>query len=115
VLLANPARRFPLACGPVPDVLGLRVPRLPEQIGALAALARPLMQSSANLSGGADAGALDDVPEAVRAGVDLELDGGELPGTASTVLDLTSYARDGGWRVAREGPIGRELLERVLC
>src|SRR3954453_13406538 len=27
-VLPNPARRFPLACGPVPDRLGLRVPTL---------------------------------------------------------------------------------------
>jgi L-threonylcarbamoyladenylate synthase len=115
VLLPNDARHYPLACGPQPRVLGLRVPNLPEQISALAALERPLMQSSANLTGGEEARRLDEVAPDVRAGVDLELDGGELPGVASTVLDLTAYARDGSWRVAREGPVSQEQLARVLC
>ena len=52
------------------------------------ACARPVLQTSANLAGGADARRLDDVPEPIRAGADLVLDGGELPGTPSTVVDL---------------------------
>ena len=38
---------------------------------------------------------LDDVDAAIRAGVDVALDGGELPGTPSTVVDLTAYEDDG--------------------
>ena len=47
-----------------------------------------MLQSSANRSGGPDARRVDDVDEELRAGVDLVLDGGELPGTPSTVVDL---------------------------
>jgi L-threonylcarbamoyladenylate synthase len=72
------------------------------------------MQSSANLSGRPEARRLRDVPQALRRGVDLELDGGELPGIASTVLDLSEYETDGRWRVAREGPVGRQQLRRAL-
>jgi L-threonylcarbamoyladenylate synthase len=117
LLLPNPARRYPLACGPDPDAaqtLGLRVPSLPPHLAALAALDRLLLQSSANLSGGPEARSLADVPAAIRAGADLVLDGGELPGLASTVLDLRDYERTGRWRIVREGPVGRAELERAL-
>jgi L-threonylcarbamoyladenylate synthase len=99
LLVPNPERRFPLACGPSPERLGLRVPDLP----AFAAMRRPVLQSSANPSGGADARRLDDVDERIRREVDLEIDGGELPGTPSTVIDLTSYETSGEHAVVREG------------
>jgi L-threonylcarbamoyladenylate synthase len=50
----------------------------------------------------------------VKAGVDLVLDGGELPGTPSTVVDLTSYARDGSFEIVREGAVERDRVEAVL-
>src|SRR3954452_23879270 len=77
-LLPNPRRRFPLACGPDPETLGIRVPDVP----ALASVERPVLQSSANLAGGMDPRSLDEVPESIRDGADLVLDGGELPGVA---------------------------------
>ncbi|MGI8800646.1 MAG: L-threonylcarbamoyladenylate synthase [Solirubrobacteraceae bacterium] len=97
LLVPNPARRFPLAGG---EALGLRVPVAPV------ALPGPLLQSSANAAGGPDARRLADVPSAIRAGADLVIDGGELPGTPSTVIDLTGYEGDGGWRVVRPGALG---------
>jgi L-threonylcarbamoyladenylate synthase len=110
LLLPNPRRRFPLACGPDPETLGLRVPELP----ALAAVAAPVLQSSANPSGGADARRLDDVPEPIRAGADLVLDGGELPGTPSTVVDLRGYEQSGAWTVVRTGLVAPEAIGTVL-
>jgi L-threonylcarbamoyladenylate synthase len=115
VLLPNRGRHFRLACGREPQTLGVRVPALPAQIAALAALRQPLMQSSANLSGGREARRAQEVSAALRRAVDLELDGGELPGVASTVLDLRRYEQHGDWRIARAGPRTREELERVLC
>jgi L-threonylcarbamoyladenylate synthase len=114
LLLPNPARRFPLACGPEPERLGVRVPLLEGELAPLSAVSWPVLQSSANRSGGPDAARLADVDEELRAGVDLILDGGELPGTASTVVDLTSYEQDGSWEVAREGPVPREAVLRCL-
>jgi L-threonylcarbamoyladenylate synthase len=99
-LLPNPERRFPLACGPDPDTLGLRVPDLPRLAGA-----PPVLQSSANLAGGPDARRLADVPRAIRDGADLVIDGGELPGTPSTVVDLRDYERAGTWTVVRAGAV----------
>ena len=114
LLLPNPARRFALACGPDPDTLGLRVPRLPPAAEALAAVRWPVLQSSANLAGGPDARRLADVPEPIRRGADLLLDAGELPGTPSTVVDLRAYERDGSWRVVRAGAVEADSVASAL-
>jgi L-threonylcarbamoyladenylate synthase len=100
LLLPNPERRFPLACTTDPETLGIRVP-------FLAPVGRPVLQSSANLAGGPDARRLDDVPESIRAGADLVIDGGELPGIASTVIDL----RTPEWRIVRQGAVSVEQVE----
>ena len=114
LLLANPARRFPLACGPEPERLGLRVPLLEGELAPLAAVRWPVLQSSANRSGEPDAARLADVDTELRVGVDLVLDGGELPGTPSTVVDLTGFEADGSWEVVREGAIPQEAVLRCL-
>jgi L-threonylcarbamoyladenylate synthase len=117
LLLANPRHRFPLACDPTgvgTGLLGLRVPRFEGPLAALATVGLPAAQSSANLSGGPDPRRLGDVPVELREGVDLVLDGGELPGVASTVLDLSDF-ETGSWRIAREGPLDRAELERLLA
>ena len=108
VLLPNPDRLFPLACGPDPTTLGLRVPALPPRLAALEAVTWPVLQSSANRAGGPDARALSEVPEAIRAAADLVLDGGDLPGTPSTVVDLRPYERTRDWRIVREGAASRD-------
>jgi L-threonylcarbamoyladenylate synthase len=99
VLLPNVRRRFPLACGPDPETLGVRVPDVP----ALAATGRPVLQTSANLAGGPDPRRLADVPASIRAGADLVLDGGELPGIPSTIIDLRAFESRGDWTVVRAG------------
>jgi L-threonylcarbamoyladenylate synthase len=115
VLLPNRRRRFALACGPDPATLGLRVPLLEGNLVALRSVHVPVMQSSANISGASDARRLADVPLALRNGADLVLDGGELPGTPSTVIDLRDYERTGEWRVVREGALSINALERVFA
>jgi L-threonylcarbamoyladenylate synthase len=110
LLLPNPRRRFRLACGPDPETLGLRVPDVP----ALSEVATPVLQSSANRSGGADARRLADVPAPIRAGADLAVDGGELPGTPSTVVDLRRYEEAGEWTVLRIGLVAPEAIGTVL-
>jgi L-threonylcarbamoyladenylate synthase len=113
-LLPNPARRYPLACGPEPERLGLRVPALAGPLAPLAAVRGPVLQSSANRSGGADARRVEDVEPAIRAGVDLVLDAGELPGVASTVVDLSRYEQTGEHEVAREGALGAAAVAAAL-
>ncbi|HEX8074120.1 MAG TPA: L-threonylcarbamoyladenylate synthase [Thermoleophilaceae bacterium] len=114
LVVPNPGRRYPLACGPRPEALGLRVPELSGPLAPLARAEHPVLQSSANPSGGADPRRLDDVDPRLRAGVDLALDAGELPGNPSTVVDLTRYEDSGDWRVLREGAVGADRLRRLL-
>jgi L-threonylcarbamoyladenylate synthase len=110
LIVPNPQRRFPLACGPVPDKLGVRVPDVP----LLRDVRVPVLQSSANPSGGADARRLSDVDPGIRAQVDLELDGGELPGTPSTVIDLAGYEPGGEPAILREGAVAAADVARLL-
>ena len=117
LLLPNRTRRFPLAGGPGDggaDTLGLRVPMWSAPLAALGTVGVPVLQSSANCSGEPDARRLLDVPKSISSGADLVLDGGELPGVPSTVLDLREYERRGEWHVVREGPLARADLERIL-
>ncbi|RKQ91295.1 L-threonylcarbamoyladenylate synthase [Solirubrobacter pauli] len=91
----------------LPGGLGVRVP-------FLAPVGRPIMQSSANFSGGPDARRLDDVPQAIRDAADLVIDGGELPGTPSTVIDLRTYEDDGQWVILREGAVPAGLVRSLI-
>jgi L-threonylcarbamoyladenylate synthase len=115
VLLANRAGRFAPACRSDPATLGLRVPRLPEGLAALGAVAGPVMQSSANVSGEPDARTLEEVPQSLRDGADLVLDGGELPGTPSTVIDLRDFHPGRRWHLLREGALPRAVVEELLA
>jgi L-threonylcarbamoyladenylate synthase len=110
LLLANPGARYPLACGHDPWTLGLRVPAP----GVLAGVGRAVMQSSANLSGGGDPRSLDEVDPALRDGADLVIDGGVLPGTPSTVVDLRAYGGHGRWSVLREGAVAHDAIAASL-
>ncbi len=114
VLLPNPRGRFPLACGPSPETLGLRVPALGGASSGLARVQWPVLQSSANRAGGPDAARLEEVPEAVRLGADLVVDGGDLPGVPSTVLDLRVFEEEGKWSIVRQGGMPLAAVERAL-
>ncbi len=99
LLLSNPAVRFAWLCGSAPSTIGVRVPAflgpgrdVLDQVGVVVA-------TSANLPGGAEPRRLDDVPESLRAAAAAVVDGGELPGIPSTILDLTGPEP----RVVREG------------
>jgi tRNA threonylcarbamoyl adenosine modification protein (Sua5/YciO/YrdC/YwlC family) len=109
-LVPNPAHRFPLACGHDPLTLGLRVPVVARLVG----VKWPVLQSSANLAGGPDALRLQDVPEPIRRRVDMLIDGGELPGTASTVLDMRGYEDAGSWRIVRPGVVQAPEIAAAL-
>lgn len=119
LLLPNPARLHPRACDPGghdPDApLGIRVPAWPPRLAALAAVATPIMQSSANLSGQPAALAFERVPDSIRAGVALALDGGELPGTASTVIDLRRFENEGSWEIVRAGALPEAAVAAALA
>ena len=88
----------------------MRVP----SVAALAGVRCPVLQSSANRAGEADPRALSEVPTLLRAAVDLVVDGEELPGTPSTVVDLRRYEFDGEWQVVRAGAVGEAELTEAL-
>jgi len=105
LLVPNPAGRFPLAGG---ELLGVRV------IDVGIALERAVLQSSANLAGGPEPRTLTAVAAPLRAGADLEIDRGPLPGTPSTVVDLGAFEEGGGWRIVRPGACTEADLRRSL-
>jgi L-threonylcarbamoyladenylate synthase len=109
-LLPNEAHRFPLTCRADPDTLGLRIISVPQ----LDAVKLPVMQSSANRSGDLDARRLGDVDPVIRAGVDLTIDGGELPGIPSTVIDLRWYEGSGAWSIVRDGAVDEATVTAAL-
>jgi tRNA threonylcarbamoyl adenosine modification protein (Sua5/YciO/YrdC/YwlC family) len=110
VLLPNPEGRFPLACGDDLSAFGLRVPVVP----GLEGVAWPVLQSSANLAGGEDARVLETVPESIRRAADLVLDGGDRPGTPSTVVDLRRFEETGDWSIIRPGDVDEAVVAAAL-
>jgi L-threonylcarbamoyladenylate synthase len=110
LVLANPARRYPLACREDRERLGVRLIG-----GPLEGATCVLFQTSANRSGEPPAGRFADVDPAIVDAVDLAIDGGELTGAPSTVIDLTAVEDGGGWGVLREGAMSRAEVERALA
>jgi L-threonylcarbamoyladenylate synthase len=108
LVVANPARRYPLACREDPERLGVRLLG-----GPLGGAMCPLFQTSANLSGEPAPASFDEIPAEILSAVDLAIDGGPLTGQPSTVVDLTSFDVDGEWRVLRTG--GMDAAELAAC
>ncbi len=109
LVVANPRRRYPLACREDPQRLGVRLIE-----GPLAGAMTPVFQTSANSSGEQAPHRYEEVPEQIVARADLAIDGGELTGAPSTAVDISRLDEDGSWRVLRDGGLPREALEAVL-
>jgi L-threonylcarbamoyladenylate synthase len=109
LVVANPGERYPLACREDRSRLGVRLIG-----GPLAGAMCPLFQTSANISGEPAPASFEDVPAEIVAAVDLAIDGGELTGLPSTVVDLTGYEESGKWTILREGALSRENLVDAL-
>jgi L-threonylcarbamoyladenylate synthase len=110
VVLPNPARRLPWLSGARPDTIGVRVPELDGPAAEVLGRVRVVAATSANLHGGRDPRRLSDVPDEILEAVAAAMDGGELPGAPSTVVDLTGPEP----RVLREGAVSAaEALARV--
>jgi L-threonylcarbamoyladenylate synthase len=109
LVLANPERRYPLASRDVPETLGVRL-----IAGPLAGAMTPIFQTSANSTGEPPPRGFDEIDEGVLAGADLAIDGGELIGAPSTVIDLTELDSNGRWEILREGALPRGAIDRIL-
>jgi L-threonylcarbamoyladenylate synthase len=101
LVVPNPARRFRWLTGSRADTIGVRVPRLPEPAAEALSRAGAVMATSANLPGGPDPARLEDVPAQILEGCAVAIEGGDLPGVPSTVIDLTGESP----KVLREGAL----------
>jgi len=90
LVLPNPARRYRWLTGPAPDKIGVRVAELPPAAATVLARVGAVAATSANLAGGLEPRRLDQVVPELREKVSGAIDGGELPGIASTVIDFTT-------------------------
>lgn len=109
LVIDNPEHRYPLACGDNPDRLGVRLID-----GPLSGIVVPVFQTSANPSAEPAPARFEEISEAILEGVALAIDGGELTGRPSTVIDVTAVEAGGAWRVLREGGLSYEELEQKL-
>ena len=109
LVLANPARRLPWLAGGRAGTIGIRIPEVTGLAAELLARAGVVAATSANLHGGADPRRIGDIPREILDGIAAVLDAGGLPGTPSTVVDLTGAEP----RVLREGAVpAAEALAR---
>lgn len=110
LVVANPQRRYPLACREDPERLGIRLIG-----GPLAGTMCPVFQTSANLSGEPAPARFIDVPKEIVAGADLAIDGAVLRGLPSTVVDIAAIEDNGSWRILRDGALSPGDLASKLA
>jgi tRNA threonylcarbamoyl adenosine modification protein (Sua5/YciO/YrdC/YwlC family) len=109
VVAPNPARRFRWLTGNNPETIGVRVPAADGALASVLERVSAVAATSANRPGERDPKRLEEIPEEIRGGCVL-LDGGELPGVPSTVVDITGPEP----RILREGAVpAGETLARV--
>ncbi|HVO55475.1 MAG TPA: L-threonylcarbamoyladenylate synthase [Solirubrobacterales bacterium] len=110
LIVDNPEERYPLACREDRSRLGIRLIG-----GPLAGAMCPVFQTSANVSGEPAPVRFGEVPDEIVARVDLAIDGGELGGLPSTVVDVSTIDRGGGWEVLRQGALSEGDLVSALA
>ena len=109
LVVDNPQGRYPMACRDRPERLGIRLVD-----GPLTGARCPLFQTSANRSGEPAPSRFEQIDADILAGADLAIDGGDLIGTPSTVVDLSALDSDGSWSVLREGALASDRLGAML-
>jgi L-threonylcarbamoyladenylate synthase len=100
VIVQNPGRRLSWITGGA-ETLGVRVPVLPPSTAEVLRKAGPVAATSANLPGGRDPRRIGDIPWEIQTRCAAVVDGGELPGVPSTIVDLTGLEP----RILREGAV----------
>ncbi|OPX70260.1 MAG: Threonylcarbamoyl-AMP synthase [Methanoregulaceae archaeon PtaB.Bin108] len=84
-------------------LIGIRFPAHPLALRLIESLDSPITATSANIHGARDPAS----PDECHVKHDLLLDGGRLPGTASTVVDLVNG------RIVRPGALVEEVAEFI--
>jgi L-threonylcarbamoyladenylate synthase len=110
LVLPNPERRFSWLSPERERTIGVRVPELPEPAQAVIERFGAVAATSANRHGYPDPRSVEDVPKEIRAAAGAVIDAGELPGTPSTVIDLSGEEPD----VLRAGAGDPELVLRAI-
>ena len=112
LVLPNPGRRFRWLAGDRLATIGVRVPTAEDAFADVLREVGALMATSANRHHGLDPRRLEDVPREIRDGCAAEIDGGELPGVPSTVIDLTGTEP----KILREGAVpAAQALARLAA
>jgi len=110
LVFPNPGRRY--AWLGAEATIGIRVPAVQGDAREVLRQVGAVMATSANRHGEPDPRRLEDVPAEIRAGCGAEIDGGELPGVPSTVIDLAGPEP----RILREGAVpAEEALARLAA
>jgi L-threonylcarbamoyladenylate synthase len=110
LIVSNPARRLSWLTGKRPTTIGIRVPAVSGDAAVLLRQVGTIAATSANRPGEADPRSVDEIPDELLQGCGAVLDVGRLPGTPSTVVDLTGPDPV----VLREGAVpAEEALARV--
>ena len=110
LVLANPEHRYPLACRDDPGRIGVRL-----IAGPLAGASCAIFQTSANPQRRAGSVPLRPISIPGSSPPSISpIDGGDLTGQPSTVVDLTVIEAGGGWRILREGAVPVAELEARL-
>jgi len=109
LVIANPERRYPLACRDAPERLGVRLID-----GPLHGANCVIFQTSANRSGEEAPASFEEVDLGIVEAVDLAIDGGKRNGQPSTVVDLTTIDSGGGAKILRQGGGTTAMLSMFL-
>ncbi len=110
-LVVPASRQIPLKVTANTGKIGLRWPKAPFVVALIAASARPLTGTSANLSDMAACSTADEVDCQIGDSLPLILDGGLTPGgSASTVIELTGECG----RIVRQGGVPESELKEFL-
>jgi L-threonylcarbamoyladenylate synthase len=110
LILPNPARRFRWLTGDNQDGIGVRIPELPTPTDEVVAAVGVVVATSANHPGEPDPSTLAEVPDDIRARAGAVIDRGPVPGTPSTIIDVTGPEP----RVVRRGLAPPEDVLRRL-
>jgi L-threonylcarbamoyladenylate synthase len=110
LVVQNPEHRYRLASRGDPERLGIRM--MIE--GPLAGARCAIFQTSANRSGEPAPRRFADIDARILGAVDLAIDGSELGGEPSTVVDLGAIEGGGGWSILRQGALAEADVARAL-
>jgi len=105
LVVHNPQGLYPLACADHPERLGVRLIE-----GPLGGAGCAIFQTSANRSREPAPSRFWDIDAEILGGADLAIDGGELGGEPSTVVDLTALDSGGSWCVLRAGAVSHSQI-----